>query len=75
LAASFAFRNAFIAVGIRITSSASCLESAGVLIPFGSTMDRRYTLKEKARITAGAVSALVIVGWMIALSIALLSAR
>jgi hypothetical protein len=37
-------------------------------------MDRPYTLREKAKITAGAVSALVIVGWMVALSIALLSA-
>jgi hypothetical protein len=41
----------------------------------GSAMDRPFTFKEKAKITAGAVSALVIIGWMIALSIALLSAR
>jgi len=33
------------------------------------------TLKEKARITAGAVASLVIVTWVIALAIAFLSAR
>lgn len=36
-------------------------------------MDRPYTRKEKARITAGAVTALVIVGWMIMLAIASMS--
>jgi hypothetical protein len=33
-----------------------------------------YTLKEKARITAGAVTALVIVAWLAILALALLSA-
>jgi hypothetical protein len=36
---------------------------------------RDYTFKEKAKITAGAVAALVIVGWIIALAIAFLSVR
>jgi hypothetical protein len=31
--------------------------------------------KEKAKITAGAVASLVIVGWLVALAIAFLSAR
>jgi hypothetical protein len=34
-----------------------------------------YTTKEKVKITAGAVAALVIVGWTVALVIAFLSAR
>ena len=34
---------------------------------------REYTLKEKTRITAGAVMALVIVGWLMVLAIAFLS--
>ncbi len=38
-------------------------------------MDRRYTAREKARITAGAIVSLVIVGWMVLLAIAALSAR
>jgi hypothetical protein len=38
-------------------------------------MDRPTTLDEKARITAGAVTALVIVGWITVLTIALLSAQ
>jgi hypothetical protein len=38
-------------------------------------MDRPYTSKEKAKITAGAVAALVIVGWMVVLALAFLSAR
>jgi hypothetical protein len=38
-------------------------------------MDRPYTPKEKAKIAAGAVAALVIVGWIVALAIAFLSAR
>jgi hypothetical protein len=37
-------------------------------------MDRPYTFKEKAKITAGAVAALVIVGWMAVLALAFLSA-
>jgi hypothetical protein len=37
--------------------------------------DRPTTLKEKARVTAGAVTSLVIVGWTIALAIAFLSTR
>jgi hypothetical protein len=38
-------------------------------------MDGPYTFKEKAKITAGAVAALVIVGWMVVLALAFLSAR
>lgn len=38
-------------------------------------MDRPYIAKEKTKITAGAVAALVIVGWMVVLAIAFLSAR
>jgi hypothetical protein len=37
-------------------------------------MDRPYTFKETAKITAGAVAALVIVGWMAVIAIAILSA-
>jgi hypothetical protein len=33
-----------------------------------------YTLKEKAKITAGAVAALVIVLWLVVIALALLSA-
>lgn len=36
---------------------------------------RAYTAKEKARITAGAVASLVIVGWLVALAIVFLSVR
>ena len=36
---------------------------------------RGYTTKEKARITAGAVVSLVIVGWLVVLAILLLSMR
>jgi hypothetical protein len=36
-------------------------------------MDQPTTFKEKAEITAGAVAALVIVGWIVVLSIAFLS--
>jgi hypothetical protein len=35
---------------------------------------RAYTLKEKAKITAGAVAALVIVAWLAIIALALLSA-
>jgi hypothetical protein len=35
---------------------------------------RDYTLREKARITAGAVAALVIVGWLMVIAVALMSA-
>ena len=35
---------------------------------------RSYTLKEKAKITAGAVAALVIVAWLAIIALALLSA-
>jgi hypothetical protein len=38
-------------------------------------MDKPTTLDQKARIAAGAVTALVIVGWIIVLTIALLAAR
>jgi hypothetical protein len=34
-----------------------------------------YTRREKLKITAGAVTALVILGWLVALAIATLSAR
>jgi hypothetical protein len=36
---------------------------------------RGYTAKERAKITAGAVAALVIVGWAVVLAIAVLAAR
>jgi hypothetical protein len=36
---------------------------------------RGYATKEKAKITAGAVVALVITGWLVVLAIAFLSAR
>jgi hypothetical protein len=36
---------------------------------------RGYTTKEKGRITAGAVAALVITGWLAVLALAFLSAR
>jgi hypothetical protein len=36
---------------------------------------RDYTFKEKARITAGAVAALVVVGWLAVLATAFLSVR
>jgi hypothetical protein len=36
---------------------------------------RDYTTKEKIRITVGAVVALVVVGWLVALAIASLSVR
>jgi len=35
---------------------------------------REYTLKEKAKITAGAIAALVIVGWLAVFALALMSA-
>ncbi|MBX9646684.1 MAG: hypothetical protein K2X57_06480 [Xanthobacteraceae bacterium] len=35
---------------------------------------RDYTLKEKARITVGAVAALVIVGWLAVIAMAVMSA-
>jgi hypothetical protein len=34
-----------------------------------------YTAREKAKITAGAIAALVVVGWLAALAIAFMSAR
>jgi hypothetical protein len=36
---------------------------------------RPYTTKEKAKIIAGAVASLVIVGWLVVLATAFLSAR
>jgi hypothetical protein len=36
---------------------------------------RAYTTKEKLKITAGAMSALVIVGWIVVLAIVFLSVR
>ncbi len=41
----------------------------------GSYEDRPYTFKEMARITAGAIAALVIVGWIGVLALALLTVR
>jgi hypothetical protein len=38
-------------------------------------MDRPLTLKEKVRIAAGAIAALVIVGWLAVFAIAFMSAR
>jgi hypothetical protein len=37
--------------------------------------DLPTTRKEKARIIAGAISSLVIIGWMVALAISILAAR
>lgn len=37
--------------------------------------DYSTTWKEKAKITAGAVASLVIVGWVVVLALAILSAR
>jgi hypothetical protein len=34
-----------------------------------------YTTKEKLKITAGAVASLVVVGWLVAVAIAILSVR
>jgi hypothetical protein len=36
---------------------------------------RPYTAKEKAKITAGAVASLVVVGWLAVLAIVILSVR
>jgi len=44
-------------------------------ISAGAIMDRPYTRKEKSRIIAGAVAALVVIGWVAVLGIAFLSAR
>jgi hypothetical protein len=38
-------------------------------------MDRPTTFKEKAKITAGAVTSLVILGWIAVLAIAFMSTR
>jgi hypothetical protein len=38
-------------------------------------MDRPYTFKEMARITAGAVAAVVIIGWIVILAVSVMSAR
>ena len=45
--------------------------SAGILTRFTENM-RSYTSKEKAKITAGAVTALVIVAWLAIIALALL---
>ena len=50
-------------------------DGSGVCMPitlFAKTM-RDYTLKEKVRITAGAVAALIIVAWLAIIALALLS--
>jgi hypothetical protein len=44
----------------------------GLVAEYRSAM-RAYTFKQKVKITAGAVAALVIVGWVVALAIAFLS--
>jgi hypothetical protein len=49
-------------------------DGAGFAAEYRSRM-RAYTFKEKAKITAGAVAALVIVGWVVVLAIAFLSVR
>ena len=36
-------------------------------------MDRPYTAKESAKIVAGAVASLVIVGWLVVIALTLLS--
>jgi hypothetical protein len=41
----------------------------------GSGTDRPYTFKEMAKITAGAVASLVIVGWIGVLALALITVR
>ena len=40
-----------------------------------ANMDRPYTVKEIARIIAGAVTSLVIVGWMVFFAIGYMSVR
>jgi hypothetical protein len=37
-------------------------------------MDRPYSFKEMAKITAGAVAAVVIIGWIVILAISFMSA-
>ena len=51
--------------------------SAATTVPLRgrATMDRPHTFKEIAKITAGAVASLVIVGWIMVLAIAFMSAR
>ena len=41
--------------------------------PIEKFMDRSYTFREKAKVTAGMLASLVIVGWLIVLALALLS--
>jgi hypothetical protein len=36
---------------------------------------REYTCREKSRVIAGAIAALVIVGWLLVLAVAFLSVR
>jgi hypothetical protein len=46
-----------------------------ILMTIGELLeDQPYTAKERTRITAGAVAALVISGWLVVLAIAFLSA-
>jgi hypothetical protein len=67
-----------------LESEYCCQQHLGVQLAEGSTNEkscrlrletRRYTAKEKARITAGAVASLVIVGWIVVLAVGFLSAR
>ena len=48
-------------------------EAGGGGVSKEATMDRPHTLKEMAKITAGAVASLVIVGWMAVVAIAVFS--
>ena len=50
------------------------LDSAIVEVAEQGIAMRGTTLKQKARITAGAVAALVIVGWLAVIAVALMSA-
>ena len=47
-------------------------QATGAFTRFAKNM-RDYTLKEKTKITAGAVAALVIVAWLAIIALALLS--
>ena len=61
----------------RLATSRKCHRISEVLLSQLKSEPRRpmpaYTFKEKTRITAGAVAALVIVGWLLVLAIAFLS--
>jgi hypothetical protein len=47
-----------------------------ILMTIGDLLeDQPYTAKERSKVTAGAVAALVIAGWLIVLAIVFLSVR